>query len=66
MWNLPFAMQGVAILDVNETSGENTRREFQEKFPNQTIVFRKCDISSKDQMKGNKINENVFECQCFE
>ncbi|XP_072024899.1 15-hydroxyprostaglandin dehydrogenase [NAD(+)]-like [Amphiura filiformis] len=43
--------KGVAFLDVNETPGEETKKEFEERFPNQTIVFKKCDVSSKDQMK---------------
>ena len=45
-------MQGVVILDVNEANGQTTQTEFEEKYGSGRVVFQKCDVTKKDQMKG--------------
>ena len=40
------------ILDINETNGAETKKEFEAKFGNGKVIFHKCDVTKKDQMKG--------------
>ncbi len=44
--------QGVVILDVNETNGKNAQKELQDKYGIGKVVFQKCDVTQKDQVKG--------------
>ncbi|XP_072027012.1 15-hydroxyprostaglandin dehydrogenase [NAD(+)]-like isoform X2 [Amphiura filiformis] len=44
--------KGVVILDVNEDNGQSTQKEFEEKYGNGKVVFQKCDVTKKEQMKA--------------
>ncbi|XP_072025240.1 15-hydroxyprostaglandin dehydrogenase [NAD(+)]-like [Amphiura filiformis] len=44
--------KGVVILDVNEDNGQSTQKEFEEKYGSGKVVFQKCDVANKEQMKA--------------
>ncbi|XP_072027011.1 15-hydroxyprostaglandin dehydrogenase [NAD(+)]-like [Amphiura filiformis] len=44
--------KGVVILDVNEDNGQSTQKELEEKYGSGKVVFQKCDVTKKEQMKA--------------
>ncbi|XP_033117302.1 15-hydroxyprostaglandin dehydrogenase [NAD(+)]-like isoform X2 [Anneissia japonica] len=44
--------KGVAIVDVNRRKGEETTKEFQEKYGRDKAVFIYCDVTNKEKLEG--------------
>ncbi|KAJ8348004.1 hypothetical protein SKAU_G00265930 [Synaphobranchus kaupii] len=45
----------VALLDINETAGKNTKADFDKEYGEDRIIFLTCDVTSDKQLKGNFI-----------
>ena len=46
----------MVIVDVNENNGMETKKELEDKYGSGKILFHKCDVTQKDQMKGKLTN----------
>lgn len=43
----------VALLDVNNTSGERFQEALHKEYGSEKTLFFKCDVESEEQIKGN-------------